>query len=449
MNLAHVAAQIQQLLSDRAEQAAWDTGTCQRHSPLAGATLIQTLVLGYLADADAALEDLAQTAALLGHPVSPQAIDQRFTQPLAQCLQRLLGQAVCRIAAGTPATAAVLRKFAAVLVQDSTTVTLPDALADYGRGCGTKTGAGGEAAVKFQVRLDLCSGQLCGLAVEQGRDSDQATPLQTADLRPGTLHLRDRGYFDLEVLKTIAAAGAFYLTRVQDGTGLYASAGTPLDLAALARRHPGDVIDQPIQLGARQRLAARLVMVRVPADVAAVRRRALRAKAKKKGYTPSRDKLALCDWNVYVTNVPVDVLDVDEVLALARARWQVECLFRHWKSDGQLTRSRRRQPWRVVSAVFARLLALVLGDVQVRVACGALLGRSLRRAWRAVRRLAAALAGALGEGRSLVPVLRQLQRSLGKAARLEKRQRQPSAAQVLQDPHRFGHRKVAQRKNVA
>lgn len=438
MDLAHAAARMQELLTDLAAEAAWDTGACQRTSPLSGATLVQALVLGSLADPNAALEDLAQTAALLGHPVSPQAIDQRFTQPLARCLERLLGQAACR-AAGAPATAAVLRKFAAVLVQDSTSVTLPDALADYWRGCGTKTGQGGQAAVKFQVRLDLVSGQLRGLAVEQGRDSDRATALQTADLRPGELHLRDLGYFDLDVLRDIAAAGAFYLTRVQDGTGLYTPAGTPLDLATLARRHPGDVLDQPVQLGARHRLAARLVMVRVPADVAAARRRALRAKAREKGYTPSADKLTLCAWNVYVTNVPAALLDVDEVLALARARWQIECLFRHWKSDGHLAQSRSHKPWRVVCEVFARLLALVIGDGQVLAACGVLLGRSLRRAWRAVRRLAGALAGAVGDRRAWVRVLEQLERSLRQAARLEKRRRQPSASQVLNDPHHCGH----------
>jgi hypothetical protein len=448
MNLSHAAAQMQELLNDLAEQAAWDHGACQRSSPPAGATLVQALVLGYLADPNAALEDLAQTAALLGHPVSPQAIDQRFTRQLAGCLERLLGQAIGRTAAA-PATAAVLRKFAAVLIQDSTCITLPDALADYWRGCGTSTGAGGEAAVKFQVRLDLRSGRLCGLLVEPGRASDQATPLQRADLRPGELHLRDLGYFDLGVLSDIAAAGAFYLTRVQDGTGLYTPEGVPLDWAGLARRHVGDVIDQPILLGAKHRLAARLVMVRVPPEVAALRRRALRAKARKKGYTPSADKLALCAWNVYVTNVPPALLDVDEVLALARARWQVECLFRHWKSDGRLARSRSRKPWRVACEVFARLLALVLADGQVLAACGVLLGRSLRRAWRGVRRLAGALAGALGSRRALRRVLGQLASSLRKAARLEKRRRQPSAAQVLQDPHRCGHRRFAQKRNVA
>lgn len=440
MDLGRAAADLQALLIDQAEHAAWDTGACQRTSPLAGATLVQALVLGLLANPDAALEDLAQTAALLGHPVSPQAIDQRFTPELACCLQRLLEQATHRVAT-EPATVAVVRKFKAVLIQDSTIVTLPDALAAYWRGCGTATGRGGEAAVKFQVRFDLGATQLRGLAVEPGRASDQATPLQTAAVQPGELHLRDLGYFDLDVLRDIAAADAFFLTRLQDGTGLFTPDGEPLALAALARHCPGDVIDRPIQLGVQHRLAARLVMVRVPPDVAAARRRAVRRKARKKGYQPCRAKLALCAWNVFVTNVPAEQLDVDEVLALARARWQIECLFRHWKSDGRLAWSRSRKPWRVVGEMFARMLGLVLGDGQILAACGALLGRSLRRAWRAVRRLAGALVAALISRRALEQVLGQLAQSLCKAARLEKRRKQPSSFQVLNDPQGCGHRK--------
>jgi hypothetical protein len=240
-------------------------------------------VLGYLANPNAAREDLAQTAALLGHPVTPQARDQRFPQGLAPCLQRLLGP-VCRHAATTPpATAAVLQKFTAVPVQDRTVVSLPDALADFWRGCGTATGKGGAAAVKFPVRLELRSGAWRGREVEAGRVSDQATPLQTADLQPGARHLRDVGYFDREVLRDVAAAGAFSRTRVQDSTKLATADGTPWHRATLARRAGGDGVDQPIRLDARQQLPARLVLARVPPAVAAARRRTLHAKAKKKG----------------------------------------------------------------------------------------------------------------------------------------------------------------------
>jgi hypothetical protein len=93
---------MQGSLTDLAEHAAWGAAACQRTLPLSGAALVQALVLGYLADPGAALEDLAQTAALRGRPVSPQALDQRFTRQLADCLERLLGQAARRRAVGLP-----------------------------------------------------------------------------------------------------------------------------------------------------------------------------------------------------------------------------------------------------------------------------------------------------------------------------------------------------------
>ena len=74
MDLDRLAAQMQALLSDCAEPLAWDSGCCRRRSPLAGAVLLQVLVLGCLAHPDPSLEDFAQTAGLLGHPVTAQAV---------------------------------------------------------------------------------------------------------------------------------------------------------------------------------------------------------------------------------------------------------------------------------------------------------------------------------------------------------------------------------------
>src|SRR6266498_3431606 len=204
MDLAPLAAKMQALLNQSAEPIAWQCGCCQRSSPLAGAALLQTVVLCCLAHPEPTVEDYAQVATALDHPVTPQAIDQRFTRELARAL-----------VARNPAAPTLVSLFAAVAVHDSSTVTLPDSLEGSWRGGNTATGHGGRAALKVQTRLDLVSGRLSAVAVEPGRASDHATPLQTAGLTPDTLHLRDLGYFDLDVLRAIAAAGAFYLSRLQ------------------------------------------------------------------------------------------------------------------------------------------------------------------------------------------------------------------------------------------
>ena len=40
--------------------------------------------------------------------------------------------------------------------------------------------------------------------------------------------------------------------------------------------------------------------------------------------TPSAENLALCDWNLYVTNVEEEKLNIKECLILYRVRWQID-----------------------------------------------------------------------------------------------------------------------------
>lgn len=86
--IPQVSATMQKLLTTTATAAGGASGFVQRASPLDGASFTQTLVFGFLANADAALEELAQTAATLGVPVSSQALDQRFTPTTARSSTR-------------------------------------------------------------------------------------------------------------------------------------------------------------------------------------------------------------------------------------------------------------------------------------------------------------------------------------------------------------------------
>jgi hypothetical protein len=100
-------------------------------SKLRGSTFTQTLVFGWLADADATLEALAQTAGALGVPISPQGLDQRFTQETAACLEQVLAAAVGQVVSADPVAIPLLARFTTVQVQDSSTITLPAALAEW------------------------------------------------------------------------------------------------------------------------------------------------------------------------------------------------------------------------------------------------------------------------------------------------------------------------------
>lgn len=323
--IPQVARAMREVLTTTADTAAKATQFVQRTSPLGGATFSQTLVFGFLGNPQASLEELTQTAATLGVPITPQALDQRFTPAAAACLEQVLRAAITRIIAADPVAIPLLERFTAVYVQDSSTIVLPDALAAVWQGCGGPTTAGTAAALKFQVRLELRTGKLEGPQLQDGRASDRAALVPTT-LPGGALWLADLGYWRLDTLQTLEQQGVYWLSRLQVQTAIYDTAGQQRDLLALLDAQPAETVDLAVTLGEVHRLPARLLAVRVPQAVADERRRRLRAVARKKGRMVSARRLALAAWTMLVTNVPSDRLTVREALVLGRARWQIEML---------------------------------------------------------------------------------------------------------------------------
>lgn len=126
-----------------------------------------------------------------------------------------------------------------------------------------------------------------------------------------------------------------------------------------ARRH-AKTLDVPVTVGARHHLPARLLVVRVPHAVAVERRRKLRAEARQQGRSVSPTAWRLARWTIGLTNVPADLLTVREAQVVARARWQVELLFKLWKQHGLVDEWRTTNPDRILGEVFAKLIGVVL-----------------------------------------------------------------------------------------
>lgn len=182
--IPNLAPTLQHLFTTQAETLARRTGLVQRLGAAQfqadGALFAQTLVFGWLAHPQASLEALVQTATVLGVAISAQGLDQRCTEAAAAYLEALLAAAVQGVIAADPVAIPLLPRFSAVVLLDSSTISLPAALALWWPGC-----TAGTAALKLAVRYDLCRGGLEGPLLHDGRTSDQRTPLQTAALPPG------------------------------------------------------------------------------------------------------------------------------------------------------------------------------------------------------------------------------------------------------------------------
>jgi hypothetical protein len=174
-----------------------------------------------------------------------------------------------------------------------------------------------------------------------------------------------------------------------------------------------------------------LVAIRVPQAVADERRRKLRATARRKQVAPSAASLALAEWTVFITNAPPALLALDEALVLGRARWQIELLFKLWKSQGRIDESRSGKPWRVLCEVYAKLLAMVVQHWLMLVGCWRYPNRSLSKAAQTVQKQAWHLAQACGCQQCLINAITTINRCLAGGCRINKRIAAPPTYQRL------------------
>jgi len=433
-SVTEIGQAMKTVLSTVADKAARQTGFVKRESKLTGAKFTQTTVLGWLNKPDASLGELCQTAASIGVTITPQGLDDRFTPEAAALLQQVLNAAVGEVIASEPVAIPILRRFNGVIVQDSSIISLPDVLAELWQGCGDSNGHH-LAALKLQVRFDVLNGTLHGPLLENGRTNDRGSVLgaKASPLPVGALRLADLGYFGLEELRAIDNQGAFFLTRLFLQTALFGQDGQRLDLLAILEGAPEGQIDLPVQLGAREHLPVRLLAVRVPQEVADQRRRRLREEARKEGKTPSKVRLAYADWTVLVTNVPQEQLSLAEATVLSRVRWQVELLFRLWKSHGKVDEWRSQKPWRILCEVYAKLTAMVVQHWLLLVSCWAYPDRSLVKAAQTVRAYVPMLASAMAGYLDIALPIEQLKCCLSAGCRMNPRRKKPNAYQLLLD----------------
>ena len=371
-------------------------------------------------------------AGSVGVAISPQGLEQRFTPAAARFLLRLLETAVTEIVTADPVAVPLFQRFHGVYLLDSTTIVLPDDLAALWSGCGGSTQAHTQAALKLQVQFDLSTGALIGPFLQAGRAHDREAPRQTA-FPAGALRLADLGYFHLETLRELTTAGVYWLSRLHMQTHLFDQAGTPLDLVAWLQQSHEETNDVPVLLGAQASLPARLLVVQVPAHVAEQRRRRLRHEARRKGQTVSKRALALAAWTLLVTNLPGELLTLQEALVLLRTRWQIELLFKLWKSLGRLDESRSAKPWRQMGELYAKMLVLLVQHWLLILSCWQYPDRSLTQAAQTIQRYATALALALACPHRLAEVMTSIQCCLQTGCRISRRRKHPSTYQLLLD----------------
>jgi hypothetical protein len=197
---------------------------------------------------------------------------------------------------------------------------------------------------------------------------------------------------------------------LQFGTAVRPADGVFVHLLSWLAQQSGKIVDVMVQIGKEQCLPCRLIAWRLPEEQANRRRHKLRQETLRKyNREPSVERLAWCDWTILVTSVPEDLLTAPEAIVLYRARWQIELLFKRWKSQDLVAVLSGSTEVRQMVRVWARLLAALVQHWLVVASCWGDASRSWGKVSEAIREFVVLLVSALDDLLALERVIITIQ----------------------------------------
>jgi hypothetical protein len=386
-----IAEEMKKVLEQKARELGRESGFIKREVKLDGAKFVQMLVFGWMSNPQATYEEMAQTATTLGIDITSQSIEERFSPLSAEFLKKVLEETIKVVVRMEQANIPILERFQGVYIKDSSTITLPDELKKIWKGCGGTNSEQAQSALKLQVQIDIKSGRISGLYLADGKEPDVSSKLnnpETMELEENSIHIGDLGYWSIKVFREIEKQSSYFLSRLKTRVLVYENTKKAWPVVKILEKKNASQLDTQVKIGEDERFACRLLAVKVPPEVAAERRRKWNEEAKEKGKTVSKARLAQADYSVFITNVPVNLLSLKEALVLARCRWQIELLFKLWKSYGQVDKSRSHKPYRILSEVYAKLIIMLIQHWILIAGCWNYPNRSLPKAVKHIQKMA-------------------------------------------------------------
>lgn len=212
---------------------------------------------------------------------------------------------------------------------------------------------------RVHLGYDLLAGRLLDVKVS---DRHTAEGFTLFVLQAGDLVVADRGYCRRKQLAYVLQAGAQLVVRLAvHQVPLLDEQGDPFDvLTWLTHQGSGPHSCSVAFADEGHRFAGRLLACSLPADAAERARAKERKKAAKQQRQLKDETLYLCGWLLLFTTLAPEQWSDEQVLALYRARWQIELVIKRLKQVLGLAQLRGQSTTTNEATILALLLAWAL-----------------------------------------------------------------------------------------
>jgi len=329
----------------------------QRSSALSGMDFFILCVFAHQQCDQISLEGMCAELLKNGVRITKQSLQDRFNDNAVAFMREVLNESLALKFNVGPMIS--LQTFKRITILDSTQIELPESFCIKYKGSG---GGASASSLKLQYGFDVVSQKIIVILMQNGVQADHSQQLQ--GLEENDLRIEDLGYFRLQRFEQIINAKAFFLSRYRHNVTVYQWQGQqfhPVNLLKLEKSmRPGERKTINAFLGLNEKLAVRMIIEKVPPKIANEKRRKLKTDKQNKRKNISSKRLSLCNLNIYVTNTSEQQIPSDQVRSYYSLRWQVEIIFKAWKSVYHIDHIRTMKLQRFECVHLGTLILIVL-----------------------------------------------------------------------------------------
>ena len=225
--------------------------------------------------------------------------------------------------------------FSKVIIADSCKFALPQ---KFEKDYPAHSGNHAKSLMNIQYSFDIKHGNWEVLELAKATENDLAYSKRTLDhIHGGELYIRDLGYVSHAYLMKIEKEKAFFVNRLHPTWNpILCDTGKGINWISLyekLQRTRSTHLETLVTIGTgKNAFNCRLIAATVPEDVWAERIRKAQIRAKSVGYQLTDEYKQRCRFSLYLTNTSEEILKTADIVQLYRLRWQIELVFKTWKS---------------------------------------------------------------------------------------------------------------------
>lgn len=303
--------------------------------------------------------------------VSKVAIHKKFNDKAVEFVKSVLAELLAQSLSFDPACKSHKLDFKQLNIKDSTKISLPPQFSDeypsYGGFKGTNT-----SLLNIQFEFNLMNNNWKEIKFTKVTQNDQSDSRDTLDdIVEGSLNIRDLGYITTKYLQTVEERNAFYINRLQK-VNVYVKEDDKYKKIDWCEFYENDrnrgftkVRELEVYLG-KEKYKTRLILAPLPEKVRSerIRKAAQGGKRSKKStrYNISQEHKAKLGYTLMITNIPKEKMAVETVLKAYSLRWQVELIFKAWKSNLKLDQIKLVNIYRMKCELYCKLIFALIAS---------------------------------------------------------------------------------------